>query len=430
LASFVEDLLSVFYSKGIIILLGLVTSIITARYIGPEGNGLIAGIMVYPSLFMSLGSLGIQQSTAYFLGKNIFSENQIKTAVSQIWIITTLFSILVSFLLIYYFSNSGKNIVLVILALIPIPFSLFITYNSGIFLGKNNIGTYNKINWIPPAVSFLGTIVFVVLISLDVVGALLSTIIGPMLIAFVLVVRNNFSQAFSLNYDWKVIKPMLSLGIVYSISLLIINLNYKIDIVLLDKLSNTHELGVYVKGSAVTQYLWQIPMLFSTLVFARSAVSKNEIQFSYKVAQLLRLSFVFIGFASLILYLFSEMIIVGMYGEPFRGSIEVLNYLLPGVLILTIYKVMNMDLAGKGKPWISMKAMLPSLVLNIVLNVLLIPDYGAIGASIASTISYCVAGILFLVFYSVEVNIPIKIILSYKKSDFQPIIDLIKKLRN
>ncbi len=430
MASFVEDLLSVFYSKGIIILLGLVTSIITARYIGPEGNGLIAGIMVYPSLFMSLGSLGIQQSTAYFLGKNIFSENQIKTAVSQIWIITTLFSILVSFLLIYYFSNSGKNIVLVILALIPIPFSLFITYNSGIFLGKNNIGTYNKINWIPPAVSFLGTIVFVVLISLDVVGALLSTIIGPMLIAFVLVVRNNFSQAFSLNYDWKVIKPMLSLGIVYSISLLIINLNYKIDIVLLDKLSNTHELGVYVKGSAVTQYLWQIPMLFSTLVFARSAVSKNEIQFSYKVAQLLRLSFVFIGFASLILYLFSEMIIVGMYGEPFRGSIEVLNYLLPGVLILTIYKVMNMDLAGKGKPWISMKAMLPSLVLNIVLNVLLIPDYGAIGASIASTISYCVAGILFLVFYSVEVNIPIKIILSYKKSDFQPIIDLIKKLRN
>src|SRR5690606_35209989 len=140
----------------------------------------------------------------------------------------------------------------------------------------------------------------------------------------------------------------------------------RVDIILLDKLSTPVEMGIYSKGSAITQYLWQIPMLFSTIAFARSSVSKDDRGFSYKVTQLLRISFLTIGIASVGLILFSEWLIIGMYGEEFRGSISVLNYLLPGVLVLTIYKVMNMDLAGKGKPWISMYAMFPALVVNII----------------------------------------------------------------
>jgi len=159
-------------------------------------------------------------------------------------------------------------------------------------------------------------------------------------------------------------------------------------------------------------------------------VSKNDKAFSLKVAQLLRVSFVIIGVVSVGLLLFSELIIVGMYGENFRESISVLNYLLPGVLILTIFKVMNMDLAGKGKPWVSMKAMIPALVINVVINIILIPDMGADGAAISSTVSYGVAGILFLFFYSKAVNVPVKDILKYKRTDFDPILNVLKKLKN
>jgi Na+-driven multidrug efflux pump len=105
-----------------------------------------------------------------------------------------------------------------------------------------------------------------------------------------------------------------------------------------------------------------------------------------------------------------------------------MNFLLPGVLLLTIFKVMNMDLAGKGKPWISMYAMLPALIINIVLNIVLIPNFGANGAAIASTISYSVAALLFLFFYSKTVNVPIKTILHFQKSDFLPLLKIIKKL--
>lgn len=430
MSSFIKDVFRVGISQGLMIVFGLTVSIITARYIGPEGNGIIAGLAVYPSLFMTIGSLGIRQSTTYFLGKGIFSEEQIKTAITQIWMMTTIISLIVCFVLMYYFSNSGSNLTLVILALLPIPFSLFNTYNSGIFLGRNDIKTFNKINWIPSLIALLGTVLFVMLLQWDVKGAMMASVGGPLFMFFVLLFKNKFLAFFSFRYNWNIIQQMLSLGIIYAIALFVINLNYKIDFILLDKLSNTYELGIYAKGAGITQYLWQIPMLFSTIVFARSAVSKNDKVFSLKVAQLLRVSFVIIGIVSLGLLLFSEWIIVGMYGEQFRESTTVLNYLLPGVLILTIYKVMNMDLAGKGKPWIAMWAMLPSLVINIVMNIILIPEWGADGAAISSTISYGVAGILFLFFYSKAVNVPIKDILKYKKTDFDPILNVLKKLKN
>src|SRR5690606_19566245 len=142
--------------------------------------------------------------------------------------------------------------------------------------------------------------------------------------------RNDFLSAFSFRFDLKIIKSMLSLGIVYAFSLLIINLNYKADYILLDRLSTAYELGIYSKGAGITQYLWQIPMLLSTVIFARSAASKDEKAFSIKVAQLLRVSFVVIGGASIGLFLLSDFIIVFMYGGAFLESVQVLNFLLPG----------------------------------------------------------------------------------------------------
>lgn len=427
--SFISDFLSVGLSKVIIIAFSLSTSIIIARTLGPEKNGIIAALLVYPSLFMTIGSLGIRQSTTYFLGKKIFTEDEIKTAITQIWLFSSIVSVIICFYLINYFSKSGDNLLLVFLAILPIPFSLFNTYNSGIFLGKNQIGMFNKINWIPPFIILSLTVLLVYLLNLDIAGYMMAMIGGPVFIFVILLFKNDFINSFSIKFDWEIIRKMLGLGLVYAIALLIINLNYKLDIILLDRLSIPYETGIYSKGSAIIQYLWQIPMLLSTIVFARSAVSKNDIAFSLKVAQLLRISFIVILIGSILLFIFSEFIILGMFGEEFLGSISVLNILLPGVLLLTIFKVMNMDLAGKGKPWVALKAMIPALLINIILNVLWIPEFGADGAAMASTISYSLAALLFLFFYSKESGISIKNILFYKRSDFAPIVQVLNKFK-
>src|SRR5690606_33343321 len=132
----------------------------------------------------------------------------------------------------------------------------------------------------------------------------------------------------------------------------------------------------------------------------------------------------------IVLFFLSEQVIIGMYGIDFYGSITTLKILLPGVVLLTVFKVMNMDLAGKGKPWISMKAMIPALFTNIILNLLLIPDYGADGASIASTISYSISAILFTIFYCKEVKISYVELFSYNISDLKYFTNILKKRIN
>jgi len=274
------------------------------------------------------------------------------------------------------------------------------------------------------------TFILVIVMDLRVFGALAASVGGPLFMFFILVFKNNFVQSFSFKFNWRIIKDLLSLGIVYAFSLLIINLNYRLDVILLDKMSTAYELGIYSKGASITQYLWQIPMLLSTVVFSRSAVSKNSRGFSFKVAQLLRVSFIIIALGATVLAIFSRIIIIGMYGEKFSESVAVLNFLLPGVIILTIFKVMNMDLAGKGMPWVAMKAMIPSLFVNLLLNILLIPKMGALGAAISSTMSYTLAGVLFLYFYCKAVNISIGDIIRFKKSDFDPLIAFGRKILN
>ena len=424
--AFINDLFRVGISKGLMVSFGLLTSIITARYLGPEKNGLITSLLVYPGLFLSIGSFGIQQSTTFLVGKNLFNESDIKRAVAQIWFISSILSVIICFFLITVFSNSGHNILFVILVLIPVPFSLFNTYNSGFFLGKNQIAVYNKINWVPSLVILLFSMVFLIFYPLDILGYLIALIGGPIFIFVVLIYKNKLLQSLSFNFNWLIIKNLLSLGLTYAVALLVINLNYRFDVIMLDKLSTAHELGIYSKGATLIQFLWQIPMLLSTIVFVRSAVSKNDYTFSLKVAQLLRLSFCLIFVASLILIIFSDFIIITLFGNEFEGSASVLKLLMPGVLLLTIFKVMNMDLAGKGKPSVSLMAMFPGLIINVICNLYLIPVYGANGAAISSTISYTILAVLFLHFYSKAVNIPIKTIITYKKSDF----DIFKELLN
>lgn len=424
--TFKNDFISIVISKILIVLFGLSTTIIVARTLGPEKNGIIASLLVYPLIFISVGSLGIRQSTTFLLGKKIFSESQLKRAILQLWAINSLISMLSCFFLIKYLVSANLDNDLILISLIPIPFSLFNTYNTGLFLGKNQIQTFSKVTWFPKFILFLLTLGLVVYLNFGIRGYLISLIGGPVILFCFLIKKNNFIEIISLKIEWDVLKKMFLLGGLYALALLIINLNYKVDIILLDYLSTQYQTGIYSKGAILTEYIWEVPMLLSTIVFSRSATSKNQFNFSNKVVQLLRLSLLIVSVGLIVLFVFSEMIVITIFGIDYLESVLVLQYLIPGVFFLTFFKVANMDVAGRGKPTISMKAMLPALILNIILNFVLIPYYGAIGASVSSTISYSFASFIFLHLYSLETRISIKEIFSYQKKDFIKIIKLIK----
>lgn len=425
---FLSDLLRVGMSNVSIMIFGVGTSVLTARLLSPEENGQISALLVYPSLFMVFGSLGIRQSTTYFVGKQIYPLEVIRRAVTQIWMITSVVCVACCYVLIRHFTKNIQGETAIWLSLMAIPFSLYNTYSSGIFLGQNQIKSFNRINWIPNVVTFFTTFFLLYVLGWRLEGALTALLLGHVAIFSILFFRNRFWQHLSLRIEADVIRRMLSLGIIYALALLVSQLNYKVDVILLENLSTSYELGIYTKGTSIVQYLWQIPMLFSTIIFARSAVSKDSMAFSHKVCQLLRLSLVLIGSLALLIGLLSRPIILLLFGSRFLDSVPVMQTLLPGVVLLTVFKVMNMDLAGKGKPWIALQSMSVPLLLNIGLNLLLIPRYGSVGAAFSSLVTYSLASFFFLHFYSKATGIRITEMLKFEKSDWEPIRYLFTKL--
>ncbi|QHS54276.1 oligosaccharide flippase family protein [Mucilaginibacter sp. 14171R-50] len=416
-ASFLKELYSVFVSRVAVIAAGIGGAVVTARYLGPEGNGVIAALMVYPSLFMTVGSLGIRQAAAYFVGQQKYELQDIYGAVLAIWLVTSVFCVASSYLLIKFFTKGIYSETLILLAVIAIPFSLYSTYSSGIFLGKQDIKEFNKINWIPAVLNFAFTFILVAIVPLGVAGSMLGTFIGAAILPFFIANKIRKVAVIKPVFNGVIIKGMLSLGIVYAISLLVTALNYKVDIILLNKYSTISELGIYSKSVNIVQYLWEVPTLVSTIVFSRSVGAKDPQEISRKVCRLLRFSSVIIIFASILMFLLSPLIIKVLFGAKFAGSVSVLNILLPGVLLLTVFKVLNMDIAGKGKPWLSMKAMVPAVIINIILNILWVPGHGANGSAAASLVSYTFASLMFLYVYSKEVKMPIKDILKFTSED-------------
>ncbi len=418
MASFGKDLTSVLKSRVTVIACGLITSVITARYLGPVGSGAIAALTVYPDLFMVIGSLGVRQSAAYFVGQKTFDESEIFASIFRLWIFTSIFCVVVCYVLLQYNPSSDYSLSLILLAILPIPFSLFSTYSSGIFLGKNMIKDFNSVNWIPNVVKLVAYIVLIIWLPWDVQGAMIGIVLSYMILSYFVWTKLSKLVPSALKRSKEVTCKMLKLGIIYALSLFVINLNYKIDIVLLERLSTNSQIGIYAKGVSIVEYMWEVPTLISTIVFARSATSNDPRGFSLKVAQLLRICIVLVLLMSIAFYVLSEFIMVTMYGEAFQESATVQKILLPGILLMTIFKVLNMDLAGKGKPWLAVAAMAPALVINIILNFLWNAKYGANGAAMASTISYSISALLFLIVYSKQVGIPLKEILRFKNSDY------------
>ena len=78
----------------------------------------------------------------------------------------------------------------------------------------------------------------------------------------------------------------------------------------------------------------------------------------------------------------------------FIPSFVPLVLLLPGVVALAVANVVGSYLRGIDRPGTTSYINLIALVINVVLNVVLIPIYGIVGAAAASLVSYSLTALM------------------------------------
>jgi O-antigen/teichoic acid export membrane protein len=80
----------------------------------------------------------------------------------------------------------------------------------------------------------------------------------------------------------------------------------------------------------------------------------------------------------------------------FGDSIPPFLVLLPGAVSMSLAKVMGSYVAGRGRPGVMAMGTIGVLIINVALNILLIPKLGIVGASLASLVSYTLQAGLYV----------------------------------
>jgi len=84
-----------------------------------------------------------------------------------------------------------------------------------------------------------------------------------------------------------------------------------------------------------------------------------------------------------------------LYSSKFAGAVAPLRWLLPGIFMLSIGKVLVGELLAREKARYTVWASGAAVVTNIAGNLLLVPKMGIVGAALASSVSYSVlSGVL------------------------------------
>ena len=110
------------------------------------------------------------------------------------------------------------------------------------------------------------------------------------------------------------------------------------------------------------------------------------------------------------------------WSGPVGGALVLLT---PGTVAFTVSKVLQADLAARGHLQVCVKAQVLVLAVMVGLDVLLMPDYGAAGAALASTIAYVISTMYTLWAYSRSTGTPTWTCLIVHPSDFRYILQIV-----
>jgi PST family polysaccharide transporter len=179
------------------------------------------------------------------------------------------------------------------------------------------------------------------------------------------------------------------------ISCISIALFMKIDMVMLGEMAGNEVVGIYSAATRISMLWYFLPSIIvsSVFPFIIEAKSVDQKVYTQRVAQLLSLMTALALFAIVLIVIFSDMLIGILYGNPYMAAGPVLTVHIVGCWFVFLGQAQEPWDVAENLMQLAMIRTATGAVINIALNLVLIPRYGATGAALASVISLFIAGI-------------------------------------
>jgi len=401
-------------TKVLSVVLVMLYSIVYSRYFGPEIKGTGDVVLNYADFIKIIACLGMYQAYPYFKkcrGIEVYSEFINNTfGMFGVYLALAIISVLVI---------KPSLMTSAIIILVPIMYAIQ-QLNYVVLVERPK--TRNSAQVLLDSIDIVIVVILMFIFQASEMLCIVYLIVRH-LIHLIVAVINLKVSIISIRPTLKMARKYISYGWIPMLTILFMEINYKADIIMMEGFSVSRaSIGIYSLGLTLAQKIWLIPDALKDILLSKLANGKSLDE----VKKVTRLSLFVVVVFIILLAIIGKPAIVLLYGHDYEDAYLVLLILLVGVLGMVFYKMIYSYNVVNGKRIINLVLLGIAAAINIVVNAVLIPPLGMIGAAIASTLSYFLCGILFLFTFCRKNSVRFKDMVLINKEDIDNLKSIFK----
>jgi O-antigen/teichoic acid export membrane protein len=380
----------------------IAVSFLLARFLGPDGRGVYAVLILLPTTLFAIGQLGLTSAMVFRAGRGgSLGDLERHTiglglGVSAVVIGATLLALPVLEKTVLKVAPDD----LLRLALLALPLRLVATLAGSVLYGRQLFRAYNAILAVQSVLGVLLVVALVGVLAAGVPGALAAYLL---FLAFgtviVLAYLDRLRRATVESGDRVSAGALLGYGVRLYPASVGTFFGYRADVFLLGwLLGSPTEIGIYAVAVSLAELVFNVPDAVSTVLFPRIATAERA-EADALAPAMARATVLLTALAALALVPAAWLALVLLL-PAFIGGMPALLVILPGIVGLSLAKVLTSYLSGIDRLAPVTGAAVVSLVVNLGANLALIPAWGIVGAAAASLVSYTAYAVLMVWFAS------------------------------
>ncbi|HYW74810.1 MAG TPA: oligosaccharide flippase family protein [Pyrinomonadaceae bacterium] len=411
-----------FITRVLIVASTFGASIVVARWLGPAGTGTLAVLNVTVALALQLGSAGMPSATTYFVARD-------RNSLKPVWASGLLFSlaagILIAMGVIVVASLrpglfNGIPFDLIVIVVISIPFQLVTLVGLNLLMAVDKIRLMNSLDALSSLLLFVNAVLVLVLWRQGLSRLVaFNTCVAVMLCGLLIGLVTRFMRAETsvnawLNFSW--LRRMLVYGLKFYVSIFASFVIFRADLLIVNRFWGAAPAGVYAVASQCSFLLIMLPGVIASLLFPRVAARQDQTA-AYALEVTRHTSFIML-ILSLAAAL-GSLALPLVYGPRFADATIQLLIMLPGIFFISLESVLVQHFTGTGLPAIIPLFWIVTMIVNLGLNLALVPVWGARAAAVNSTLTYALIFVLVTAYFYVRTGHNPFLVLAPRASEFK-----------
>ena len=426
------SIFNVFTADFFVLLLQSLTSVVVARYLGPEGVGLYIILLLIPAYAEALGRPYFDYSLIYFVGKkkeNVSSSLYLVNFMSFIMVVLLSIVFLTCFkeFKVILFSETLVDYTSLMIGFFVIfPLRLLYLNYSHVFQAEKKLNKYNKMHLMQGVLTASFILIAVGFFEGSLLSLILANIFGILPSIIYGMAKVHVSVRFFVKFDLILFKEMakFSLG-QYSYNLLSY-LKLNIGSLFLIAFSGPIQIAFFNIGKTMADAITRlVPNAVSIVIYPELSNISDPQKALALLIQSYRMTVSLLLLMSLPVLFLSEFLILTLYGEAFEGAVLPFNITLVSFVFHRSSLIFASYFSSFGRTGILATMIAPGLALQTIVFIFYFSDAAAFGASCSFLVGVALTHAIMVLYFNLFHKCEVKSFIP-RISDFKDIINGIK----